>query len=184
MEMERTYANAKLKSHQNKERVEGLKDKLTRLRKQYSQAGLERIFECLEPLVPYARDQQVKLGFENRYWFTQFPSVDELAILLDEFKTEGVGLWYDVGHSAALEYLNFLEKDEILEKFSDRLIGVHLMDSIRTIDHLAPGKGSVNYTRLSESLNSHALKTLELAVHVPAEEVRNSVTWLGKQGIS
>lgn len=184
VEMERSYVNAKLKSHQTKERIEEMRVKLIKLRRTYSEQGLERITECLKPLIPHAEQKKIQLGFENRYWYTQFPNLEELRSLLNEFQSDCVGLWYDVGHAATQEYLGFQKKNEILENFSHRLIGVHLMDCIRNSDHLAPGKGNVDFAYLAGILRPDTIKVLEMALYVPADDIRQGVILLQKIGIS
>lgn len=184
MEMEKSLVNAKLKGHQSKERIEGLKQKLIQARKMYSEEGLSRIKECLKELVPYAEAREVKLGFENRYWYAQFPTVEELKILLDEFKSDMVGMWFDIGHAATQEYFGFQKKNQLLENFSPRIIGVHLMDCIRNSDHLAPGKGQYDFANLAKYLMPDTIKVIELALFVSTEDIKTGVSHLQKQGIS
>lgn len=184
VEMERSYVNAKLKSHQSREKIEDMRVKLIKLRRTYTEQGLERISECLKPLVLYAEQKKIQLGFENRYWHTQFPNLEELHSLLAEFQSDYVGLWYDIGHAATQEYLGFQRKNEILEKLSHRLIGVHLMDCIRNSDHLAPGQGSLDFAHLSGVLKPNTIKVLEMALYVPAEDIRQGVILLQKVGLS
>ncbi len=183
-EMEKSLVNAKLKGHQSKERIEELKQKLVQTRNIYSEEGLNRIKECLKELVPYAESKGVRLGFENRYWYTQFPTAEELEILLDEFKSETVGMWFDIGHAATQEYFGFQKKNQLLDNFSPRIIGVHLMDCIRNSDHLAPGKGQYDFGNLAEHLKTDIIKVIELALFVSAEDIKTSVSYLQKQGIS
>lgn len=184
VEMEKSYVNSRLKSHQNKERIEEIRHKLIQSRKIYSAEGLERIIECLRQLVPFAETKRVSLGFENRYWYTQFPTSEELGILLQEFKSGLVGMWFDVGHAATQEYLGFQRKNELLEKFAGRMIGVHLMDCIRNSDHLAPGQGQYDFAQLSKYLKPDTIKVLELALYVTPEDVQAGVACLNKHGIS
>ena len=184
VEVEKSYVNTKLKSHQSRERIEEIRQKLIQSRQAGSEEGVERIVECLRQLVPYAETKGVKLGFENRYWHTQFPTSEEFGILLQEFKPDRVGMWFDVGHAATQEYLGFQRKNELLEKFADRMIGVHLMDCIRNSDHLAPGKGHYDFANLSKYLKPNTIKVLELALYVTPEDIKAGVAWLHKQGIS
>ena len=184
VEMEKSYVNAKLKLHQSKERIEEIRQKLIQSRQACSEQGVGRIVECLSQLVPYAETKGIKLGFENRYWHTQFPMAEELGILLQEFKSDRVGMWFDVGHAATQEYFGFQRKNELLEKYANRMIGVHLMDCIRNSDHLAPGKGQYDFANLSKYLRPNTIKVLELALFVTPEEIKAGVAWLHKQGIS
>jgi len=183
IDLERSFVSARIKSFHGQEKINELKSKLVSLRKIYSEPGIERIRECLKELLPYAEERRVKLGLENRYWYAQFPNPEELAFLLQEFRSDQVGLWYDMGHSATLEYLGFLRKNELMEKFSDRMIGVHLMDCIRNSDHLPPGKGNIDFSNLAKVLKQDTIKVIELAPGVSASESREGVTFLQKQGI-
>jgi sugar phosphate isomerase/epimerase len=182
-EMERLYLNAKLKGHQNKEKIEVMRQKLVSLRKEYSGSAIERISECLREIVPYAEEREVRLGFENRYWYTQFPNADEMEILLKEFSSPQVGLWFDVGHAATQEYLGIQRTNEVLERFSDRMMGVHLMDCIRNSDHLPPGRGNYDFANLAGYLKPDIPKVLEMALFVQEDDIKRGVEILQKHGI-
>jgi sugar phosphate isomerase/epimerase len=182
-EMERLYLNARLKGHQNKGKIEEMRQKLVSLRREHSGMAIERISECLREIVPYAKDQGVRLGFENRYWYTQFPNADEMEVLLQEFKTPETGLWFDVGHAATQEYLGFQQKNEILSRFGERMVGIHLMDCIRNSDHLPPGKGNYDFAALAAYQKPDIPRVLEMALFVQADDIRSGVAVLQKQGI-
>ena len=182
-EMEILYLNAKLKGYQNQEKIEEMRQKLVSLRKEYSGLAIERISECLRAIIPYAEEREVRLGFENRYWYTQFPNADEMDILLREFSSPQVGLWFDLGHAATQEYLGFQKKNEILERFGDRMVGVHLMDCIRNSDHLPPGKGNYDFAGLASHLKPDNPQVLEMALFVRADDIKKGVAVLQKQGI-
>ncbi|MCI0531235.1 MAG: sugar phosphate isomerase/epimerase [candidate division Zixibacteria bacterium] len=183
VEMERAYVTARIKGRQPQEKIDEMKSRLMEIRKEYSIPGLARINDSLAILIKHAESQNIKLGIENRYWYTQFPNPDELELLFNDFNSPMVGLWFDVGHSATLEYMNYIGKDEILQRFSGRLIGTHLMDCIRNSDHLAPGKGKVDFSYLASVVKPQTMKIIEPAVHITFQDMQEGVAFLQKSGL-
>ena len=58
-------------------------------------------------LLAYAEPLGIRLGIENRYHYMEFPSPDELEILLGLAGPERIGFIYDVGHAETLDCLGF-----------------------------------------------------------------------------
>ena len=76
--------------------------------------------------------------WENRYYFQEIPDFDEIGIILNEFDGGRIRCWHDVGHAAVQENLGICTQKDLLEAYSDKIIGMHLHDVENLHDHLSP----------------------------------------------
>ena len=131
-----------------------------------------RVKECLEPLVAMAGEHKIKLGFEIREVFEEFPHEEEFPQVLEAFPPEVVGYWHDFGHSARKEFLGWHSHEETLKLRSPRLLGCHIHDCRRPQDdHLALGHGEIEFAKLLPHVPETAITVLELAPGIPEEQV-------------
>jgi len=184
LELEQEFIKAKIKSETESDKMKELKNRLIRERNKISAEGTEKIITALKEIIPYAQDKNIKSGFENRYYYSQFPTINEMEIILTEFKNENVGLWLDVGHQATQQYLGFIEENAYLKKFGHRLIGTHLMDCKEIYDHKAPGTGDIDYSLLKDYLKPDTIKVLELGPKVTPPEVKAGFEYLQQMGLA
>ncbi len=184
LNLEQEYIKAKMKKMSESDELQELQDRLILERKKISKVGTEKIIQGLKELIPYAQDKNIKLGFENRYYYSQFPTLEEMGIILEEFPNTNVGLWLDLGHQATSEYLGFIEKNAYLHKFGHRLIGTHLMDCQEIYDHKAPGTGNIDYSSLKNYLKEDTLKVLELGTKVSPSEIKSGLKHLQDFGLA
>jgi len=119
---------------------------------------------------------------ENRYHFMDIPSLDEMGGLLNLARPDQLGFVYDVGHAEALHRLGFFSHQTWLDKFADRIIGVHLHDLIGVTDHYAPGCGEIDFSRVATYLPDRAFRTCELRTSVTAEQVAAGLEFLAQKG--
>ncbi len=112
--------------------------------------GLNSILE----IVNYAKSKNVKLAIEN----VDYDSLKYLYYILENIPKEDLGYCYDAGHN----YL-YYPKIDILKKYSNRVIAVHLHDNYMdykkyddyTKDrHLLPLDGKLNYEYISKNIAS------------------------------
>jgi sugar phosphate isomerase/epimerase len=150
-----------------------------RQRKQMFPEVWERIKGCLDPIVEYAGQHQIKLGFECRELFEEFPNDEEMPEVLSAFPSEIVGYWHDFGHAARKDFLGWHTHEETLARHQDRLWGCHIHDcSPPYHDHKALGEGEINLKRLSQFVSSRAIQVLELSPNTTAEQVvRSKKIW-------
>ncbi len=184
LNLEQEYIKAKMKKESEPDQLDELKNKLIQERKKISEEGTEKIIQALQELISYAQDKNINLGFENRYYYSQFPTIEEMQIILREFPNSNVGLWLDLGHQATLEYLGFIEKNAYLKKFGHRLIGTHLMDCSKVYDHRAPGTGDIDYSLLKNYFKEDTLKVLELGTKVTSSEIKSGSKHLQRFGLA
>jgi len=131
-----------------------------------------RVKECLDPLVALAGELKVRLGFEIREVFEEFPHEEEFPGVLNTFPPEVVGYWHDFGHAARKEFLGWHDHAETLRLRAPRLIGLHIHDCRRpSDDHLPLSHGEIDFAALLPIVPRDAIATLELSPHTPEEQV-------------
>ena len=106
-----------------------------------------------------------------------------MATILDACEGLPVGYWHDAGHGAKLEYFGFLEHEEYLRRYADRMIGMHVHDTQGARDHRAPGQGGTDFAMLAKYVRPDTILTLELHPDVLAEHIVPGVEWLVSLGM-
>ncbi len=137
---------------------------------------LERVKECLKPIIEHAAAKNVRLGIEGRRGYEEIPSERELPALLDELASQQVGYWHDMGHIQIKENLGFLDHAAWLETIGPRTLGCHLQDCIWPAqDHQPPFAGDIDLQRLIPLLPPDCLFVWEMSPRKTADEIRHSV---------
>lgn len=151
-------------------------DALKKRRKLFPEI-LARVKECLDPIVQEASQQRIKLGFECRETFEEFPMEDEMDEVLAQYPSETVGYWHDFGHSARKDFLGWHSQEETLRRRRERLIGCHIHDCrAPKEDHIPLGHGDIPFKDLIPILPSTILPVFELSPRVEKEQVLSSRT--------
>jgi sugar phosphate isomerase/epimerase len=153
-------------------RYTDIKVEAVRERKEKFSAVWARVKACLEPLVALAGEKKIRLGFEIRQEFEEFPHEEEFAEVLAAFPPEVVGYWHDFGHAQLKEFLGWHDHFETLRVRSPRMFGAHIHDCRRPQeDHLPLGHGEIAFTSLLPLIPENAIGVLELAPGTPEEQV-------------
>jgi sugar phosphate isomerase/epimerase len=142
----------------------------------------EAVIKSLRELLHYASQFSVLLGLENRYHFMDIPNPDEMGVLLNLASSDQLGFVYDVGHAEAMDRLGFFSHQSWLDRYADRVIGVHIHDLIGVTDHYAPGCGEIDFSRVAAYLPDTAFRTCELRTSVTAEQVATGLEFLAQKG--
>lgn len=148
------------------------------IRKASRKKNLNAVLQSVKELNRVADQRGVFIGIENRYHFYEIPDFEEIGIILKEFEGGRVGYWHDVGHARVLENLGILQQKNLLEAYSDRMIGVHLHDVIGLADHLAPGQGEIEYGELGPFLEPAPIKILEVHPKVARKELLKGIQFV------
>ncbi len=143
---------------------------------------LDAVCFSLDKLAREADRRSVRLGVENRYYFHEIPSCDELGIIFDRFAGAPVFHWHDAGHGFVQEQLGIQFHKEWLEKYGEKLLGVHLHDANGYNDHQAPGTGKINLDWIKEYVSNETVKILEIHPQVGIEEARKGFARLKELG--
>ncbi len=139
---------------------------------------LEAGILSIRALGEHAVGTGVKLGVEARDGYQEIPSLDEMGAVLDACEGLPVGYWHDAGHGAKLEYCGFVEHEEYLRRYGDRLVGMHVHDTQAARDHRAPGQGSTDFAMLNRYVRPDTILTLELHADVLIEHIEWGVEML------
>ncbi len=108
--------------------------------------------DSMKKILDYAEECKVKIALEN----LDKPNFENFTFLLDNLKSEYFGLCYDAGH----HHLYFPEFD-ILGKYGDRLLAVHLHDNLMDWEfgwdysrdlHQLPFDGKIDFEKVCEKL--------------------------------
>ena len=173
------YQNGKQKTPEYKHLV----SKAKKIRKKKLPLHLEAAFSSLLELVEYARPFSIQIGIENRYHYLDIPGLDDMQALLSVAGPDQIGFVFDVGHATALDHLGYYKFEDWLERYSSRIIGVHIHDVNGIEDHLAPGLGKVDFSILAKYLPSDAFRTLEVKVNNTPEQIVTGLKLLQEKGI-
>jgi sugar phosphate isomerase/epimerase len=140
-------------------------------------AYLEKVKECLKPIIEHASAKSIRLGIEGRRGYEEIPSEREIPALLDELNSPQVGYWHDIGHLQIKENLGFVDHAEWLRAIGPRTLGCHVQDCIWPAqDHQPPFAGDADLETLVPLLPAHCLFVWEMSPRKTLDEIRRSVT--------
>ena len=123
---------------------------------------IDAVLFSLEKLNKTAERLGVFLGIENRYYFQEIPNFEEIGIILKEFKGGSLRYWHDTGHARAQENLGICRQNDLLEAYSDNMLGIHLHDIKGLDDHIAPGQGEINFEDVRPFMKNDTVKIMEI----------------------
>lgn len=159
-------------------------EKLRAARAARANVNMRSVRRSLLELAEYASRLGVRLGLENRYHYPAIPLPDELDELLRSGFGDVAGYWHDVGHAQALENLGFGTHREWLQRFGQRMVGVHLHDIEGIRDHLTPGLGHLDWNLVARNLPAAVIRTCEFQNDNSPQEVAAGIGILVEKGIA
>ncbi len=158
--------------------VKAARERLRKLRSEKAAPYLDRVLLCLDRILDAAARLGMMVGLETRCGYHEIPSPEELGLILKKFAGAPLGYWHDVGHAHQLEFLGLYRQEELLKRYQEEIIGVHLHDARGGRDHLPPGTGEVDLAAVLTRIPSEAIKTVEVAEAQDAAIVRKSLEYL------
>jgi len=141
---------------------------------------LDSLIESVGEISSYSKNCAVKIGLENRFYFRELPSVEEFEVIFSHFNAgTNIYYWHDTGHAEVFDRLKLCPHKEYLDKFSNRLLGVHLHDVKGAMnDHKAPLAGDFDFSILKPYLSKDMLKVLEPHAPASSEEIKGALAYL------
>jgi len=146
-----------------------LKEAFIKERLRESLKFLEMASVSLKELSLYAEDKGVSLGIENRFYYREIPSFEELGIMLSGIKSKNLFYWHDSGHARVMQNLGLTGGGDFLSIYGERMIGIHLHNVSGCRDHLPLLNGDLNISDFKPYLKSETIKVIE--VHHPATAI-------------
>lgn len=135
--------------------------RILRLREEKRGPYIEALDKSLETLATYARQQQVLIGLETRYYPIEIPNFEEIAYFLNKFGPEVMGYWHDVGHAEINGRLGIHAHQEFLTAYQGRLIGAHIHGMKGRRDHLAPFEGDMDLEAILPFFGPNVIRVVE-----------------------
>lgn len=142
---------------------------------------MEALRRSLLELVDDAEIMGVRLGLENRDHYYEVPLPHEMDELL-AIRPGTIEYWHDVGHAEKLREFGFYSQREWLERFSDRMIGIHLHDNDGVRDHIVPGSGTGDWKLVSSFVPDQAIRTFEVRGFTTPAQLRSAQRMLHEVG--
>ena len=143
----------------------------------YLEAAIKSLIEAS------SAEPDVMLGLESRFFFNEIPTVDELAVLFERLDDGKFGYWHDVGHAQIDELLGMARHEEWLERYGDRLIGIHLHDMAGKHEHRPVCAGDIDFKMVAKYIRPETIKVLELNPKLTHAEIADSLKRLQDMGI-
>ena len=140
--------------------------------------NLDAVLLSLERLNREAEKKGILLGIENRYHFHEIPDLEEIGLILRKFKGGNIRYWHDVGHAKVRENMGLTSQRDLLEAFSQDMIGIHLHDVRGLDDHLAPGQGEMDFNEIKPFLKPSIIKILEVHPKVKRKELLEGISFV------
>ena len=137
------------------------------IRQASKKKNLDAVLLSLEELNREAEKRGIFLGIENRYHFHEILDLEEIGLILRRLKGGNIRYWHDVGHAKVQENIGISSQRDLLEAYSEEMIGIHLHDVRGLDDHLAPGQGEMEFSDLRVFLRPSIIPVLE--VHAKAK---------------
>jgi len=159
------YNNGKKDSREFK----GLKEAFIKERSLVAKDFLDSALYSIEELSLCAAEKGILLGIENRFYYREIPSFEEIGIILGKFKGANVFYWHDTGHAKVMQNLGFTEGDNYLKAYAQEMAGIHLHNVAGCLDHQPLNKGELDFLEFKPYLKKETLKVIE--AHQPATAV-------------
>lgn len=142
--------------------------------------NIDAVLLSLERLNREAEKRGIFLGVENRYHFHEIPDLDEIGLIMREFKGGNIHYWHDVGHAKTQENMGLTSQRDLLEAYSQDMIGIHLHDARGLEDHLTPGQGEMDFSEIKHFMKPSTIKILEVHPKVKRKELLEGIRFIKK----
>lgn len=156
---------------------EDYKNKIMKIRNEFSSYYLESLIKSLETLIDSEKD--IVFALECRNYPYELPNASELNLILDEFRGKNISYWHDCGHAFFNELLGFYKQQEILDASEARLIGFHIHD-VKVHDHQVPGTGLLDWNFLKTYIERAKYLIIEVAPDTPYNDLKKGFDFTRK----
>jgi sugar phosphate isomerase/epimerase len=156
--------------------------RLLSLRERKSARHLAALQRALDELLPVCAANKVALALENLPSLDALPLPSEMLALAEHYQSPWLRYWHDLGHGQIMENLGLYDHEADLKSLIPVLAGVHIHDVGGLMhDHLAPGKGELDFSRFGFLANIDILHVFEPGSGVTAAELGSAISFLNKR---
>jgi sugar phosphate isomerase/epimerase len=135
----------------------------------------------LDALLPKFEQAGVALCLENLPSIEAFPDEGEMLLLKQRFNTPALAYWHDLGHGQVRENLGLIRHAEIARGLLPFTRGIHIHDVLPPVnDHLAPGKGRVDFGAFSFFGGADVIKVFEPGPDVTGAGLAESLRYVAE----
>jgi sugar phosphate isomerase/epimerase len=146
--------------------------------------SFEALLKSLDEINSEAEKLGIDVGLENRYYFFEFPDMNELKSIFSRFNGSKLAYWHDTGHAQVNETLFGISQETLLKTFHNHLIGVHLHDVLSGYnDHNVPGCGTVDFDMVKSYLKPETIRVMEINQKVNPVDAKQGIVFLKDKGI-
>lgn len=124
----------------------------------------------------------VRLAVEPGATFVDILNFEAMEWVLDDLTRQDLGYWHDTGTVHRRQFAGLPGQGEWLEKYGERLIGVHLQDAVSNESEMPPGLGEVDFRLVAEFVPKTAEKVVEINPRHGRSEILASVQFLIDRG--
>ena len=136
----------------------------------------KNVMSSLEDLAGHAKKVNIKIAVENRYYFREIPSFDELSMIFSHFGKNEIFYWHDMGHAQLFEHLGLQKHRDYLSAFSKYMTGIHIHDIIGIKDHKPPFSGEMDFSLIKPFISDDdIIKVLEIHQPATSSDIKESV---------
>ncbi|KHE93884.1 MAG: sugar phosphate isomerase/epimerase [Candidatus Scalindua rubra] len=154
------------------------RDEIRILRDRKKGKTLEMMLLSMDEIQKAAEKYDVSIGIENRYFFEECPSFDEMGVIFEKFGGGRIGYWHDAGHAQVQENLGFVPVKDLLSVCGKFIVGFHLHDVNGYSDHHVPGTGEVDFKLLKKYIKEDTIKILEIHPRETEKDLMDGVAFL------
>lgn len=110
------------------------------------------------------------------------PLIHEMEWILGDLKKENLRYWHNTAHAHLQQKIGLSSSEAWLEKFCDRMVGVHLEDVMEG-DTALPGIGEVDFSILKNYLRPKTIRVVRAASRFELHEIWFSFQHLKEKNV-
>jgi sugar phosphate isomerase/epimerase len=139
---------------------------------------LDALERSLAELCAYA--PETLLALENRYTISDLPHGAEFRRVFDNVNAPNLRYWHDVGHAHIISRIGFVKHQDMLLSVDDKIVGMHLHDIGGFNDHMPPGEGGFDFSRVADFIEDDTIKVMEIGSSHSARSIKKAKKHLAK----
>jgi sugar phosphate isomerase/epimerase len=141
-----------------------------------AQRQLEHLCRSLHTLL--TEFPGTRLAIEAGGTLTDLVCFESAGWILDDLSRHGLAYWHDTGRVHQRERAGLPPQGQWLDTYADRMVGIHLQDSIGEEIELPPGTGEIDFRLIGGYVPKDAERVLEIKPRHGRAEILAAVQYL------